>query len=56
LISEGLFPGIEISLVLGQTLLLRFQPLRCETVLHLPLDLSLSFLFGLLLLAGNEKC
>ncbi|MEY2578110.1 MAG: hypothetical protein QOI49_934 [Verrucomicrobiota bacterium] len=55
LVRDSFFPLLDVSLLLRETLLLRVQAFGSETILHLPLDLGLSFLFGLLFLAGNEK-
>jgi hypothetical protein len=54
-IGKRLFASIESGLLLGETLLIGVHSFRGQTILHLPLDLRLSFLFGLLFLAGNEK-
>lgn len=42
-------------MLLREALLVRFQPLCCQTILHLALDLGFTFLFSLLLLARNEN-
>ena len=49
------FVVARFGLFLRETLLLRIHAFRREAILHLPLDLGLSFLFGLLFLAGDEK-
>lgn len=54
-IRKSFFARLEIGLLLRETLLLGFYSFGGETILHLPLHLGLSFLFGLLFLAGDEK-
>ena len=54
-ISQRFLTCRETGLILRETLFLRLHSLGGETILHLPLDLGLSFFFGLLFLAGNEK-
>lgn len=54
-IRDRFFARLQLRLLLGQTLLLRLQAFRSQTVLHLSLDLGFFLFFGLLFLAGNKK-
>lgn len=54
-IGQGLLARLQRGFLLGQTLLLVFEPLRGHPLLNLALDFSSLFLLGLLLLARDEK-
>lgn len=54
-VRQGLFTGLQICLLLGETLFLVRLMLGRETLLHLPFYFCLFLFLGLLLLAGNKK-
>jgi hypothetical protein len=54
-VGQRLFPGFERRFLLGQALLLGIEAFRRQAILDLALDFGLTFLFGLLFLAGKEK-